>query len=104
MSKEVVDVARAHRLDEMEVEAGLPGELLVHRKTIAGDRDETEALAVGSRADASGELVAVEPGQTDIHERSVRAHTKHQFHARGAIDRFVNLMAVDLEEHSQRLA
>ena len=73
----------------MFVEAGFLRATPIVGLTIARQRDEVDALPGSVRANAAGDLVAIESGKADVDERDVRLERERRMQAARAIGRLV---------------
>src|SRR4030095_6305375 len=81
VSQQGIDLAWMNRLDEMKVESRLARLFLIRGETIAGHRDEGELLAVRGGRDAPRDFVAIEAGESHVHERGVGTEPEHEVDA-----------------------
>src|SRR5262249_11955967 len=65
-------VSQVDRLDQVVIEARLPGALPVAVLAVAGDGDDQEAVELRAAAQAARHLVAVDPRQADVEQHHVR--------------------------------
>src|SRR5207247_9973013 len=104
VSQQGIDLARMNRLDEVKVEPRLACLLLIRSLPIAGDRDEAEFLAVRGGPNAPRDFIAIEAGESDVHEGGVGAQPEHEVDTARPILGLVHLVPVDLKQHAERLA
>ena len=86
------------------IEPVLRRALRIARGAVASQRQQQHVAAVRQVANASGDLVAVHPGKTDVDDPHVRTLGVQQFQAARAVRRFVDDVSGELEHHSQHLA
>src|SRR3989442_2469640 len=67
-----VEFVGIHRLTGVPVEAGFRRPLTILRLPVTRDRDETDNLAPGHRANPPSDLTAIEARKPEVHERDVR--------------------------------
>src|SRR5581483_7668607 len=86
-------LARAVRLGDIAVAAGVARLSLVARQRIGGDGDDRHLADLRQGADAPRRLVAVDAGKLDVHQDQVGALARGRRDAGDAVDRLDQLVA-----------
>ena len=89
------DLLRVHRLDQVVVEAGLPGRGGGRRPGPSRSGPRARAGERGPRAEPAGDLVAVHPGQADVEEDDLGPEFLGRRQGRGAVVGEADLVPVE---------